>query len=144
MDAVLDFIGDVRHDLHGVSQEVAAAFLADERFVDLARGGVVPPCQAHVREAFIVAQVQVGLRAVVRDVHFAVLERTHGPRIDVQIRVEFLQSHPQAAAFEQQAQRCGCNPLPEGRHDAAGHENIFHHHRTLPWKEFMRGIDAGF
>ncbi len=43
-----------------------------------------------VDEALVVAQVEVGLGAVVGDEHLAVLERTHGARIDVQIGVELL------------------------------------------------------
>src|SRR5918996_1573807 len=39
-DAVLDLVGDVRDDLHGAAEVVAAALLADDRVVDRARGHV--------------------------------------------------------------------------------------------------------
>jgi hypothetical protein len=39
-----------------------------------------------VNEAFVVAQVQVGFGAVVGDEHFAMLERRHGARIDIDDR----------------------------------------------------------
>jgi hypothetical protein len=37
----LDFVGDVRDHLHRAAEVVAAAFLADHRFVDLAGSEVV-------------------------------------------------------------------------------------------------------
>ena len=56
-----------------------------------------------VREALVVAEVEIGLRAVVGDEDFAVLERAHGARIDVEVRIEFLQRDFEPAAFEQAA-----------------------------------------
>ena len=47
-----------------------------------------------VGEPLVMPQVQVGLRAVVRDVDLAVLVRAHGPRVDVDVRVEFLKANP--------------------------------------------------
>ena len=44
--------------------------------------------QVLVDEALVVAQVQVGLGAVVGDEDFAVLVGRHGARIDVDVRVE--------------------------------------------------------
>ncbi len=50
------------------------------------------------------AEVEIGLRAVVQDINFAMLERVHRPRIDVQVGIEFLKNDPQAAQFEQGAE----------------------------------------
>ena len=80
-----------------------------------------------VGEALIVAQVEIGLRAVVGDEDLAVLEGAHGSRIDVEIRVEFLQGDFEAAAFEQAADGRRCDSLPERRDHAAGHEDVFSH-----------------
>jgi len=52
-------------------------------------------------EALVVAQVEVGLRAVVGDKDLAVLEGRHGTRIDVEIGVELHHVDAQAAALEQ-------------------------------------------
>ena len=43
-----------------------------------------------MREAFVVAQVEIGLRAVVGDEDFAVLERAHRAGVHVQVRIELL------------------------------------------------------
>ena len=64
-------------------------------------------------EALIVSQVEVGLSAVIGYEYLAVLERAHRARIDVQVRIEFLQRDAQAAAFEQTADRSRGDPLPQ-------------------------------
>ena len=56
-------------------------------------------------ETFVVAEVEVGFRAVVGDKHFAVLIGRHGPRIDVQVGITLLEGDLQAAAFEQASNR---------------------------------------
>ena len=74
-DVVLDLIGDVGNDLHGLAQVVATAFFLQHRLVDSAGGEIVHLAHARVDEALIVTQVKVGLGAVVGDEHLAVLER---------------------------------------------------------------------
>jgi hypothetical protein len=48
-----------------------------------------------------VTQVQVGLGAIVGDVHLAVLIRAHRARVDVDVRVELLQRDAVAVVFQQ-------------------------------------------
>ena len=72
------------------------------------------------------AEVEVGLGAVVEDVHFAVLVGAHGARVDVQVRVELLDADLEAAAFEQGAEGGGGEAFAEGGDDASGDENILH------------------
>ena len=78
-----------------------------------------------VGEALVVAEVEIGLGAVVGDVHLAVLIRAHRAGIDVDVGVELLQRDLVAVAFEQAADRCRGQPLAERGHDAAGHEDVF-------------------
>ena len=93
----LDLVGDVRNHLHGLAQELAAPLLVDHRQVDLAGGVVRVARQRAVGEPLVVAQVEVGLAAVVQHVDFAVLVGAHRAGIDVDVRVELLHPHPQAA-----------------------------------------------
>src|SRR5690606_20611438 len=123
VDAALDLVGDVRDHLHGGAQVIAAALLGDHALVDLAGGDRVAARQAHVEEALVVAQGQVGLGAVVGDVHLAVLERAHGAGIDVYAGVELHHRQPEPAGLEDGGQRGRGDPLPEGRDHAAGDEN---------------------
>ena len=79
-DALLDLVGDVRDDLHGAAEVVPVPLLADHLVVDRAGRDVGVAGEVLVDEALVVAQVEVGLGAVVGDEHLAVLERAHGAR----------------------------------------------------------------
>ena len=69
------------------------------------------------------AEVEVGLGAVLGDEDLAVLERAHRPRVDVDVGVELLQLDPVAAGDEQAADRGGGDPLSESRDHPAGDED---------------------
>ena len=132
-DRRLDLVGDVRDDLDGAAQVVPAPLLLDDRAVDLAGGDVVVAGHPGRGEALVVAEVEVGLAAVVGDVDLAVLVRTHGPRVHVDVGVHLLQRDPEAARLEQRADRGRGQPLAQGGHDAARHEDEF---RSSPHASF--------
>ena len=100
----LDLVGDVGNDLDGAAQVVAAALLVDDRPVDLAGRHVGAFGQVDVNKALVVAEVEVGFAAVVGDEHFPVLVRAHGPRVEVDVGVEFLDGDFHAPAFQQAPQ----------------------------------------
>ena len=108
----LDFVRDVRDHLHGFAQIIAAALARDDLFVDAAGGDVVGLREAGVREAFVVAQVEIGFGAVIRDEDLAVLEGAERAGIDIEVGVEFLAGDAQAAAFQTdirwRRRRCPC------------------------------------
>ena len=112
-DAGLDLVGDVRDHLDGVTEVVAASFLGDDAGVDLAGRDVGDPVEVRVEEPLVVADVEVGLRPVVGHEDLAVLERVHRPGVDVQVGVELLHRHAEAARLEQTAQRRGRQALAE-------------------------------
>ena len=84
-DATLDLVGDVRDDLDGCAQVVAPALTAQHVFVDATGGEVVVLGHAGADEPLVVPQIEV----VMGDEHLTVLERAHGARIDVDVRVQF-------------------------------------------------------
>ena len=100
---VLDLVGDVRNDLDGLAEVVAAALFQDDLLVDAAGGEVVVARERRVGEALVVAEVEVGFGAVVGDEDLAVLEGRHGAGIDVEVGVELHQVDAQAAALKQAA-----------------------------------------
>ena len=71
---VLDFVGDVGDDLDGFAEVVAAALFENDLLVDAAGGEVVVARERRVGEALVVAEVEVGLSAVIGDEDFAVLK----------------------------------------------------------------------
>src|SRR4029453_366260 len=86
-DRVLDLVGDVRNDLNGASEVLAAALFGDDALIDLAGRPVRALGGDGVGEALVMAQIQVRLGAVVGDVDLAVLVRAHRARIHVDVRI---------------------------------------------------------
>ena len=105
LDVAFDFVSDMRHNLNGLAQIVAAAFFVDDTLIDTARGDVVGAGGLDVGEAFVVTQVEVGLVAVDGYVALAVLIGVKRTRIDVDIRVKLLNCHAIAAGFQQTGKR---------------------------------------
>ena len=62
-------------------------------------------------EALVMAEIEIGLGAVVGDENLAVLVRRHRARIDVEIGVELAQPHLVAARLQQRAERCRSQTL---------------------------------
>ena len=104
----LDRVGDVRDDLDGRSEIVAAPLAGDDVAVDPARGDVVALERGDAGVALVMAEIEVGLGAVVGDVDLAMLVGAHRPRIDVQIGVELADSDLVAARLQER---------PEGRRE---------------------------
>ncbi len=129
---VLDLVGDVRDDLHGLAEVVAAALLGDDLLVDAAGGEVVVAGELGVGEALVVAEVEVGLGAVVGDEDLAVLEGRHGAGVDVEVGVELHQVDAEAAGLQQTAYRCRGKTLAERGHYSTGHKDeLCRHGRDL-------------
>src|SRR5439155_7669549 len=82
-DESLDRVGDVGNGLDRGAEISAAALLGEDFLVDAAGGDVVLPARRPAGKALVMAQVEVGLSAVVGDENLAVLVGRHRPRIDV-------------------------------------------------------------
>ena len=126
-DGVLDRVGDVRDDLHGRAQVVAAALARDHLGVDLARGEVAGARELGVRVALVVAEVEVRFRAVVENVDLSVLEGAHRARIHVDVGVELLHRHLQPALLEDHADRGRGQALAQAGDHSAGDEDVLDH-----------------
>ena len=109
----LDLVRDVRDDLDGRAQVLPAPLLADDRVPDRPGRVVCVRERFSVDEPLVVAEVEIGLGAVLGDEDLAVLVRAHRPRIDVDVRVELLNLHLHAARLQQRSERGGGDPLPE-------------------------------
>ena len=132
LDAPLDLVGDVRDDLDGLAQVLAPTLGGQDRAVDRAGGGVGASGEVLVDEPLVVTEVEIGLTTVVGDEHLAVLERVHGARIDVDVRVQLLHGDAQTPGLEEAAEGGGRQALPEGAGDAAGDENVLRHDGNSP------------
>src|SRR5882724_10710076 len=108
LDDGLDFVGDVRDDLNGLAEVIAAALFGENGFVDAAGGPVIVAGKFGVGEALVVAEIEVGFGAVFGDKDFAVLKGAHRTGIHVQVRIAFLQGDFETATFEETTNRGGC------------------------------------
>ena len=95
--AAFDLIRNVRNHLDGRPQVIPPPFLGNHFIVHLSCRRVVLAGHADVEETLVVPQVEVRFGTIVGDIDFAVLERVHRSRIDVDVRVELLNRHTQAA-----------------------------------------------
>ena len=131
----LDLVGHVRDHLHRRAEVLALALAADDLVVDRAGRVVRVAREELVDEALVVAEVEVGLGAVLGHEHLAVLERAHRPRVDVDVGVELLEGHAQPARLQEPPERRRGDPLAQRRDDAPGHEHVLDlpaHARPFP------------
>ncbi len=70
---LLDLVGDVRNHLHRRTEVIAAPLLLDDRVVNLAGRAVITLAHPRLHEAFVMAQIEVGLGTVVSDENLAML-----------------------------------------------------------------------
>ena len=127
IDELLDLVGDVRDDLHGAAEIFAAALLFEHMGIHLARGEVGELVEVLVDKALVVAEIEVGLRAVLGDVDLAVLVRAHRAGVNVDVGVELLRCDLEPARLQKTAERGGGDALAKAGNNAAGDENVLCH-----------------
>ena len=115
-------------DLNGTAEVLALTLPVQHVPVDLTGGDGRVDGQVLIGEALVVTQIQIGLGAVIGDEHLAVLIGAHGARVHVQVRIQLLVGHLQAALLQQTAQRSSGDALAKAGNHAAGDKNVFHRH----------------
>ena len=83
----LYLIGYVWNHLNGLAKILTAAFFADYRLINLARGEVIALAHLRAHKALVMPQIEIGLSPVFGYKDLTMLERTHGSRINVDVRV---------------------------------------------------------
>ena len=124
---ILYFICYMGYDLNGRAEILAAALFVEHVPVYFTGGEIRVFVKILVDETLVVAEVEIGLRAVFRDINFAVLIGTHGTRINVDIGVELLRRNLESARFEYSSERRRSYPLSEAGDDASGHKDVLCH-----------------
>ena len=110
---VLDFVRDVRYDLHRRAVVAAGALALYDGGIYLSRRAAVFSLDRFVYETFVVAEVEVRLSPVPRYEYFSMLKRAHCSCVYVDIRVHLDDAYLIPAAFQKNAERRGCNSLAE-------------------------------
>src|SRR5262245_31767186 len=119
MNAALDFVGHVRNNLNGFAEVFSFAFVVEDGLIELAAGEVVEPREFDVSEAFVVAEIEIGLGAIVQYIDFAVLIRAHSAGIDIKVGVKLLQCNLESAILQQGAEGGSGQTLAQGTHHTA-------------------------
>ena len=141
----LDLVGDVRDHLDGLAQVFASPLLVDDVLVDASGGDVVGLAGRHIQEALVVAQVQVGLGAILGHEALPVLVGIERARIHVDVRVQLLDGDREATRLQELGQAGTDDALTQGGGHPSGHENILggaRHRcvRTLELDPRSRGV----
>ena len=150
MDAVFDFVRDVRNHLNGLAEIFSLALVVEHGLINLAAREIVQARELYVGEALVMAEVEVRLRAVVEHINLAVLIWRHRARIHIEIRIEFLERDLEAAIFEQRAERGGRQTFAERTHHTASYEYEFHFnccskiYRYLKTRQFYNPLPSKF
>ena len=131
MEFAFDRVGDVRDDLDSASAIIAMSFLGENFLVDLACRDIGVLVKVLIDETFIMSQIKVRFRPIVRDEDFTMLDWRHGSRIDVEIRIELLHGDLVSSRLEKTAEGCRGDAFAQSGNDAARNENILLHLRFL-------------
>ena len=91
--AALDLIGDMGDDLYSTSAVITTTLLLQYGPVYLTGGNIGIFIQILIDKTLIMSQIQIGLRAILRDEYFAVLYRVHGAGININIWIKLLNNY---------------------------------------------------
>jgi len=142
LDVPFDLVGDMGDNLDCLAEIVATALLVDDRLVDSACGYVVGTRGLDVCEPFVVPEVQIGLMSVDGDVALAMLVGIECARVDVDVRVKFLDCHAVTAAEQQSRERARDDSLAERGDHSSGHKDVLSIHFINILTVFV-GLDCG-
>ena len=88
-DMALDFICYVRNNLNRSTQIITTPFFLNNIMINFPSGHVVHTAHFSLGEPFVMSQVKIRFRPIIRHKDFPMLERIHRSGIDVYIRVQF-------------------------------------------------------
>ena len=123
----LDLVRDVRNHLHRRAEIVPPPLFGDDVLIDTTGCNVVALMRRHPGKAFVMAQIQVRFRPIVRHIDFAMLIRGHRPWIDIEIGVELSNTDLVATRLEESSKRCCHETFAERGDHAAGDKYIPRH-----------------
>ncbi len=122
-DELLDCVGDVRDDLNRRAEIFAAPLAADHRRINPPGRDAVALARGDTNIALVMAEIEIGLGAVIGHEDFPVLIRAHRAGIDIKVGVELAEAHFEAARLQQRTQRRRAQTLAERGDHAAGNKD---------------------
>src|SRR4051812_22464610 len=95
----------MRNDLDRAAEIIAAPFLLDDALVNLARGEIIAPAHLPADKSLIMAEIEVGFRAVFSNENFTMLKWAHGAGIHIDVGIQLKQGDFDTASFENSRKR---------------------------------------
>ena len=117
----------MRNHLDRGAEIVAAPLLGQDVLIDAAGGDVVLLGRGTAGEALVMAEIEIGLRAIVGHEHFAVLIRRHRSGIEIEIGIELAQADLVAPRLQQGTECRRSQTFSERGNHAAGDEDVPRH-----------------
>lgn len=131
VESVFYLIGDMWHYLYCVSSEITMALLLKDAPVYLSGCYIRILVETFVYKTLIVTEIQICFGAVVSDKNFAVLDRVHCSRINIDIRVELLACDFISSHLEKTSKRSSSNTLTESRYNTTSDKHILDCHNYI-------------
>ena len=136
-------VGDVGHYLDSLAEVVTAPLPFNYAQVDFACRDTVVPGRPYPCEPLVMAEVQVCLLPVRRDVAFPMLIRVQCARIYVDVRVKLLNSDLIASGLQQFPKRGADYPFAKGGGHTSGYEYVFRLHLVQLMNSSSRYLGSG-
>ena len=137
VDEFLYFVGNMRNYLYGLAEIISATLFVEHVPVYLTGSKVGILIELDIYESFVVSEVEVGFRAILRNVHFTVFVRTHCTGVHVDIRVKLLSHNLKSSCLEQSAKARHCNTFTQARYYTACNKYVLCHTSTSPSNTFL-------
>ncbi|CAB4622013.1 unannotated protein [freshwater metagenome] len=89
-----DFVGDVRNNLHSLSEIVATALCGQHSLINRTSCRIGTARQVLVDKSLVVTQVEVSFSAIIGHKYFSVFKRIHGAGVNIDVGIKLLHRDP--------------------------------------------------
>ena len=89
----------MRNYLHGASQIIPVSLFIQHIPVHLTCRQIAELVEILIDKTLVMTQIQIGLCSVLRYKNFPMLIRTHGARVDIDVRIQLLRRNFQPSCF---------------------------------------------
>src|SRR5450759_2946116 len=113
-------------DLYCLTQVIPAPFFLNNGLVHLTGRDIVFPCQFNIKKTFIIAKIKINFSPILEHKDLAVLVRTHGSCIDIDVRVDLYCCNIKALVLKYPPDRSGRYSFTKPAHHTARDYDVLH------------------
>src|SRR3989344_6263894 len=119
------FISDVRNSLHAPAAVAKIALTLNNILIHHARGDVVLLAEILPQKSLIIAHVLIGFKSASENKYFPMLGGIHGPRINIEIRIDFHEIDIEPLRLKDLPNRRSRDALSNSGHHASDDKYVF-------------------